>query len=200
VRAVNAPECAAAKHGTESAARNHGCCCPDAVEEKRRNDRYYKYRRARAGRPLKVTAIGSTRKLQALAAIGFSARYLAPRVPLDVTKLVDIRQGTAAVVRLVTHQRIDAVFEELCTADGPSTQARLRAARKGWFGPEVWPGGSIDNPGARPIIPEADRLTVTVHARRRGMPIRAIGQLINASDRTVRQLLEQVEEDLSAAS
>lgn len=90
------------------------------------------------GRPRRVDATGTIRRLQALAAIGWStvdlAEYL-DRSPCDLRKT---RTGYWPTVRRGTAQAVAALYEQLCMTPGPSKVARAAAARGGWLPPLAW--------------------------------------------------------------
>ena len=91
-----------------------------------------------------VNPVGSIRRLQALAAIGWPQQILADRLGLysepNLLSPGRIRAGTA--------RRVTALFDELWDVPGPSSSARIRAARRGWAPPAGWDDEDIDDPRA----------------------------------------------------
>lgn len=101
-----------------------------------------------------VPALGSRRRLRALAAVGFTQTYLAERLGLTTTWLYNLLHERTSQVRVSTARRIDAVFRELQLAVPPpsagSTVARQRARAQGWALPLAWDEDTIDDPNAQP--------------------------------------------------
>lgn len=106
-----------------------------------------------------VDAIGSMRRLRALAVLGYGAGHLA--------RELDKRGQIAPTRHGITWIRDAGVRTEAETADviaelyvelvkrGPNTEprsivARKAAAREGWLGPEAWIGVRMDDPKAKP--------------------------------------------------
>lgn len=98
-----------------------------------------------------VPAVGATRRLQALATLGWSAPMLAPRIGMHPDSVARIASGTPQV-KHITDRRIRAMYRDLITQAAPTpdrwaraTAARVKAqaARNGWVGPLAW--DDIDN-------------------------------------------------------
>jgi transposase-like protein len=95
-----------------------------------------------------VDAIGTRRRLQALAAIGYTNAYLAGRLgagptsPLQIARRSRVRAGTA--------RDVAALYAELENTHGPSTRGAMNARARGWLTPAWWDADTIDNPN---IIP-----------------------------------------------
>lgn len=103
-----------------------------------------------------VDATGTRRRIQALIAIGFTHKALAPHLgvhPMYVGNLVQQSTVTARHARSATR-----VYDLLWNADPaehgvrPSSVARSRnlAARNGWPPPLAWDDDTIDDPAAVP--------------------------------------------------
>lgn len=99
-----------------------------------------------------VSAVGSTRKLQSLAAIGYRVCDLSigigcshPRSTVPALMCGDMRQ-----VRASTACRIDEMWRRLQMTPGPSRLARRRAEAKKWAPPLAWDPDRIDDPAAEP--------------------------------------------------
>lgn len=106
-----------------------------------------------------VDATGSTRRLRALAVLGYGSGHLA--------REIDRRGWVVPTRHGLTWIREAGVRTEAETADliaelyadlvkrGPNTEprsvvARKAAAREGWLGPEAWVGVRMDDPKAKP--------------------------------------------------
>lgn len=108
-----------------------------------------------------VLAVGSQRRLQALAWAGWPNSYIGPRVALHRDYMSRLMCGKAGLrVTAETARRIRAVFAELWNADpvaagvapGKSSQVRTVSARKGWVSALAW--DDIDDPAAVPDLGE----------------------------------------------
>ena len=96
-----------------------------------------------------IPAVGTVRRLRALAALGWSFPQLAPQLRVSSQRLAQLAQrAEGGAVAAETHERVSALFEELSATPGSSTKARRHAARLGWFPPHVW--DDIDDPDAEP--------------------------------------------------
>lgn len=115
--------------------------------------------------PLLVSALGSARRLQALAAMGWPVSWAGPQA--DITDayarlLVRGRQGS---VSTAVAARIDAVYRRHCTIPGPSDIARAHARRNQWVTAVAW--DDIDDPNDKPhsVRGRCERQRRTITAR-----------------------------------
>lgn len=124
-----------------------GCrqeCCTHA------HTRYMKlYRLGRT--PKLVDSTGTVRRIQALAALGWSSADIGARCGRgrEWARMV----GRSASVTVRTAQLISAAYDELSMRLAPGDYAaRLRreAAEKGWAPPLAWDDDAIDDPAASP--------------------------------------------------
>lgn len=139
--------CTATRHGDALAYQVDRCRCPSAREA------YRVYRkRLREGRhpPAHVDACGTARRLQGLAALGWSFSVLAARVGTDRRTLQQRTTGRFDRVHRRTHDTVVALYDELSTQPGPSNRTRRRALAAGWAVPALWDDDAIDDPDARP--------------------------------------------------
>lgn len=97
-----------------------------------------------------VSALGSRRRLQALAAIGYSHRDLAAHLGVDRGDIQHVQSGSQKTVRRFRAEAIAAMFDTLSMTLGGNTRAAAYAARQRWAAPLAWDEGAIDNPKARP--------------------------------------------------
>lgn len=93
---------------------------------------------------------GTTRRLRALVAIGWTQTELASRIGWDVTNLNSIVMARRQCVRIDTARLVAAVYDELSMTPGPSSRARSLAARRGWLPPLAWDDDTIDDPAFEP--------------------------------------------------
>lgn len=150
-RTIDRAGCSARRHGTAVAYDAYKCRCPDA------RDAHRVYRkRIRHGRitPGPVSTIGSSRRLQALAAIGWTLDELVPHCGLTRDTLRRIRSRAQTQMYRSTAARIRELYEELSGTVGPSQIARDRARAAGWAPPLAWDDDTIDDPDAVPHIDE----------------------------------------------
>lgn len=96
-----------------------------------------------------VPGVGTTRRLRALVAIGYSQRDLAVRLGLSPTNFSRF-VADKPWVHQDTHDAVAALFNALQLTSGPSDMARKRAARNGWALPLQWDEDTIDDPSAGP--------------------------------------------------
>ena len=98
----------------------------------------------------RVPAVGTTRRLQALVAFGWSQSELCSRLGILVTNSTGLFNGTRTSVTAATARRVEALFAELQLTPGHNDRARIRARRRGWALPMQWDEDTIDDPAARP--------------------------------------------------
>jgi hypothetical protein len=140
------------RHGTY-AGYVAGCrndCCRTAA-------RRYQKRRVYEGKPRRVSSLGTRRRIEALACLGWDMYAIARHLG---TGRDTVRQWTMhETVYRRTHERMVAVYDELSMRLPPQdtkdqranvAKTRNRAARMGWYPPLSWDEGAIDDPDARP--------------------------------------------------
>lgn len=211
-------------HGTGNRYRlNHCHCqpCRDAHAADMRNRR-----RAQAYGQWQgmQDATGTIRRVRALAAVGWSFRYLAARRGLN-SGACAIRQLASGERRKVTPEVARAfvqIYDELCTSDGPSLRARTWARKRGWHGPEAWTDTTIDDPSAEPykvmLVDEvlvqraidgnteavgalntSERLEATRRLLRRDLNAGSISRRLGVSGATAKRLVQQAQQQEVAA-
>jgi transcriptional regulator with XRE-family HTH domain len=104
-----------------------------------------------AGCPVDIT--GTTRRLQALVAIGYTQADIAARVGITPANATEMFHGNRSVL-LSTAIKVRGIYEELSMRPGPSGAARQRAKKLGWAPPLAWEDDTIDNPQAKPDLGE----------------------------------------------
>jgi hypothetical protein len=135
------------RHGT-TAGFHAGCpddCCRlarNADAKRGRIERQLGYYR-------RVPAVGTQRRLRALARMGWSGRhvcrlagYSARSFHPHLMRCTWLSRATAA--------KIAAIYDQLSMREGPSTFARRHAERNGWPPPLAWDDDEIDDPDAQP--------------------------------------------------
>ena len=97
--------------------------------------------------PPKLPQIGVQRRLGALLRMRWSHREIEAR-GVDSTNLL----YTKGQVTRATHEKVDALYRELCMRTGPSPQSATWAVRAGYAPPLAWDEDTIDDPGAIPYF------------------------------------------------
>lgn len=103
-------------------------------------------------RPLKeaprVDPTGTTRRIQALACIGWPIAWTAEQTGHHPSYLFNIMAGRIPTIPKPVAQRIAALYRQYSSRPGPSAFTRSIARRNHWHSPLAW--DDIDNPRARP--------------------------------------------------
>lgn len=142
------------KHGETRTCYWYGCRCELCREVSREIQFYYRNMR-RLGKyrgHVVVDAVGTHRRVQALATLGWSAAVVADRVGVSGQRMRQIL--SADRVLRETAARVAVVYDELWATPNPGrygvTRTKNRAARLGWVPPLAWDDDSIDDPDASP--------------------------------------------------
>lgn len=97
----------------------------------------------------RMTALGTTRRLQALAALGWRLQDVQDRVDVPYSTLEALRlTGRVAATRVEVVQAVARVYDKLSMTPGPSGWTRAHAERNRWAPPLAW--DDIDDPYERP--------------------------------------------------
>lgn len=96
-----------------------------------------------------VDATGTTRRLQALVAIGWSQTSMAARIGWTVANLNVLVLGRRSQVSVATAKLIGQMYDELSMTPGGSKRSRSLAMARGWAPPLAWDDDTIDDPRAR---------------------------------------------------
>lgn len=99
---------------------------------------------------VRVPAIGASRRLCALSAIGHSTRWMADQLGINQNNVREIMVDCSFVMR-ETFERIEALYERYSMRPGTSIRSRQAAARNGWPPPLAW--DDIDDPDEQPHLP-----------------------------------------------
>ncbi|MGF2209015.1 hypothetical protein [Streptomyces albidoflavus] len=111
----------------------------------------------RLGRPSRgrVDATGTTRRLRALAVLGYPIHAIAEAAAVDISTLQGHLAARSVSVQAPIAQRIASTYRRLCFTPGPSDRVRRRAAARGWYGPLAW--DDIDDPASPPSEGEGEQ-------------------------------------------
>lgn len=93
-----------------------------------------------------VPAVGTTRRVQALMAIGWRKPDLAAAGIPSAQLVTRARSHVTAA----TWRQVREVYDRLSMTPGPSAPARARATRRGYPPPLAWDDNAIDDPRATP--------------------------------------------------
>lgn len=142
-------ECTAERHGTRVAYDTYHCRCPDARAQSTRA------RKARAARQLAgghglVPAVGTVRRLRALARAGWTLQLLGDELGCTWQRIRHLRDARTDHVNITTHIAVAGLYARLADRCGPSNRARQHAERQGWLGPLWWDADTIDDPTHNP--------------------------------------------------
>lgn len=102
-----------------------------------------------------VPSCGTTRRLQALCALGWPIAVLADRLGDNRGHLAEICRGERAQVIAYTALTVSGLYDELQGQLGPSDRVRVAARKRGWAPPLAWAldddeDNQIDDPDAKP--------------------------------------------------
>lgn len=110
-----------------------------------------------------VEGVGTTRRLQALVAAGWSQSRLATPLGVTVQDINTLVHNHHEQVTRSTADRVAALYERCWRGPQPAasrfeqsgiTRARNTATRYGWAPPMAWDDDTIDDPTARPDVGE----------------------------------------------
>ncbi len=97
-----------------------------------------------------ISVIGTQRRLQGLARMGWSAEMLAARVGCDRRRLAAFTSGQQTKVTVRWARQVAELFNELHMVPGPGRKAARFAELKGWAFPLAWDEDAIDRRTSRP--------------------------------------------------
>jgi hypothetical protein len=133
--------------------------------------------------PLRLDALGISRRLQALARAGFGAGLIAEKLgwsdrygPLWVRSLRAPRRPTVAQP---TYRTITGLYVALWDTEGPSKVARRYAITADWQPFEAWTDRTIDDPRALPFeeaVPEVDLVLIQRFREKAPLNLRYLGR------------------------
>lgn len=104
-----------------------------------------------------VPAVGTIRRIKALAAMGWPSTQLGSRIGRNPKFLSQLLQRTQ--VNSATAAMVDELYRELCMIPGPSNSARFHARRNNWTAPLAW--DDIDDPHEKPNLGKHELISAT---------------------------------------
>lgn len=99
-------------------------------------------------------ATGSTRRVQALAALGWTIAHIADAAGVSPMTVSYLQRDRHRLIGWRHARSIAAAYTRLCMTPGPSQVTRDRAAAAGWAPPLAW--DDIDDPASTPWRDERD--------------------------------------------
>jgi hypothetical protein len=139
------------RHGTD-AGYNAGCSCTRCRAAHARAHKRSRYKPS----PL-VPSLGSHRRIQALARLGWSAREISRRLGRERSFIQKVM--TRATLEQATVDAIGRLYDDLsmtwCTAPTAARVAATARAR-GWPPPLAWDDEDLDNPDGQPHSDEEE--------------------------------------------
>lgn len=145
--------CIAKRHDTVYAYNHHLCRCDTARRAKARQDKMLDLRTLALGHGLWVDTTGTTRRLRALAATGWTTRQLADLLGSHQAQVRKWLAGDSRV-HVDTAARVNSLYARLSETPGPSKRTTSWARRQGWIPPIGWDAETIDDPTVQPYAEE----------------------------------------------
>lgn len=97
----------------------------------------------------RVDITGTTRRLRALVAIGYTQSDLAGRIGITAENSTKLFHSEGRVLA-ATALKVAKLYDRLSMTSGPSHSARDRARKLGWAPPLAWDDDTIDDPTIEP--------------------------------------------------
>lgn len=112
-----------------------------------------------------MSGVGTRRRVQALACLGWSVADIAARADIDPQRLYLLCANPARGTTAGTAAAVAAVYEQWWATPAPHEPAqrtRMRAAKHRWAPPMAWDDDTIDDPTAAPAGTETRRTSSTL--------------------------------------
>ncbi|MER5706024.1 hypothetical protein [Streptomyces sp. NPDC002122] len=149
-----------------------------------------------------IPCTGSSRRIQALYAIGHSQRVIAEATDLCESSVSHIANAKMRKVDASTADAISRAYEQLAGTDGTSESARRRARLMGWHDPLWWEDmGHIDDPDFDPATVEQElgrngeaavRRAEIEHLMSFGLDHEVIAARVDMHPTTVRNIMNEL--------
>ena len=172
-------------HGTAYAYQRDKCRCVDCRSAWAAHMRALRFRKSRQrwnGGTDWTDPTGTVRRLQALAAEGWTLADLADLLGVTRSGVHMLRSDPPARMLTATAERVRAVYEQLGPPDlTPARRvARARALRRGWAPPLAWDDDDLDNPAATPHVDDIRHGTRSGYVTHRARGEDACGACLEA--------------------
>lgn len=93
-----------------------------------------------------IPALGTTRRLRALARAGYPTNLIADIIGFDVATLQRVTRGDQLRVRRWVADAVRTYYDQNSTHPGPSPETTVRAKQLGWHPPLAWDDDDFDDP------------------------------------------------------
>ena len=111
------------------------------------------------GGAVRIDGTGTTRRLQALVAIGHSQHDVCQRLGWSDTNGSRLFIGSQKRVHVSTARKVAAIYDVMAMTPGTSQRARTHARQRGWAPPLAWDDDLIDNPAATPDVGAREKVS-----------------------------------------
>jgi hypothetical protein len=174
---IDRSQCTAKRHGDTSAYSYFRCRCVDAREAQRL---YVKRRKFGHPEVRRVKSVGVSRKIKALAAIGYSSKEVAEYTGISrkVVQFFSMQRSEYVLKR--NADLIDEAYRAWCMTPGPNKRAIQEARHRGWLPPLAW--DDIDN-DPEPAGKEDQGIGIDEVAVRRVVEGRATGYTLTTLEK-----------------
>ena len=148
-------------HGSYLRYVKHGCRCDLCRAADTRVRKRRRYRTKDQAIPLRVNAVGSRRRLQALACLGWTLPELERRAGERPKYYNEMMYAPSKTLDRGRAERISSLYDELWDQEPPQVDeadrfraayAKTTARRNGWAPPMAWAGIDMDDPEAQPAL------------------------------------------------
>lgn len=99
-----------------------------------------------------VLAVGTTRRVRAFVAAGYSLADIARRLDKHLQAVWEMAWERQRYLAISTHRAVADLYEQLSTTPGPSRRARNTGRRNDWAPPMAWDDDAIDDPAGQPSL------------------------------------------------
>ena len=184
------------QHGSRGAYNRDGCRCAACTAANALAGRRHRRRRAEQawhGTAAWAPAIGTRRRLQALAAVGWSAAQLANKLAVTRGAVASLRVTGQDRVLATTAAAIAALYEDCWWRTPPGRGRDLArtetwAIRHDWADPSRWHGRDLDDPAAAPsaLVDDVDPVAIAQAIAGRRVRLTRLEQRVVADELTRR--------------
>jgi hypothetical protein len=142
-----------------------------------------------------VPVVGSTRRLQALASIGWTYPDVIRLTGITASVLSDVQSMRRPLIAARSASLITDAYDDLSRSMGSSTRARFRARKKGWYAPADWEYADLDDPNSFPEDVKShhapqERYEAIRKAHTEGMTVDRIAVKFECSEKTVMRAIK----------
>lgn len=183
-------------HGSRGAYNRDGCRCAACTAANALAGRRHRRRQAEQawqGTTAWTAAVGTRRRLQALAAAGWSTAHLADKLAVTRGAVASLRNTGQDRVLATTAAAIAVLYEDCWWRTPPGrdrdlTRTETWAIRHGWADPSRWHGRDLDDPAAAPapLVDDVDPVAIAQAIAGRTVPLTRVERRVVADELTRR--------------